>query len=60
MFCRQLLVQRLPLYGFGKHGQFSRRSLVRLFLTLKQEPAKRVYEDGSEEWLQSYLDKVRK
>lgn len=25
-----------------------------------QEPAKRVYEDGTEEWLMSYLEKVRK
>jgi hypothetical protein len=59
MFRRQLLVQRLALYGLGKHGTCSRRSIVTL-LTLKQEPAKRVYEDGSEEWLSSYLDKVRK
>jgi hypothetical protein len=29
-------------------------------LTIEQEPAKRVYEDGTEEWLSSYLDKVRK
>jgi hypothetical protein len=29
-------------------------------LTVEQEPAKRVYEDGTEEWLSSYLDKVRK
>jgi hypothetical protein len=29
-------------------------------LTFQQEPAKRVFEDGQEEWMQSFLDKVRK
>jgi hypothetical protein len=42
----------------------SRTSLIRPnllgLLTIEQEPAKRIYEDGSEEWLSSYLDKVRK
>jgi len=36
------------------------RSLTkRSVLTVGQEVAKRYYDDASEEWLPSYLDKVR-
>ena len=40
-------------------SQCNRRCFDKTDLTPSKEPAKRCFEDGSEEWIQGYLDKFR-